>query len=138
MQSAKITKEMLPAMQGIIPATLSTCGGDGMANVTYISQVFYVDDEHVALSCQFMNKTWLNLQINPWAKVIITCPSTFSMWKLSLSFLEAKTEGPIFDQMEKQLAEIASLHQMEGIFKIRSSLICKVDEIMCLYESLSA
>jgi hypothetical protein len=129
----------MPAMQGVVPATLATCAQDGMANVTYISQVFYVDDTHVALSCQFMNKTWRNLQDNPVAMVIITCPATFSMWKLRLRYLEAQTEGAVFDQMDMQLAAIASLHRVpEGLFKIRAALICKVEQVECLHNALPA
>jgi hypothetical protein len=134
----KIPKELLPAMQGVIPATLATCSKDGMANVTYISQVFYVDEHQVALSYQFMNKTWRNLQENPMAKVVITCPSTFNMWKLSLRFVEEQSEGPVFDDMDMQLAAIASLHGMEGVFQIRAALICRVEEIECLYHVLSS
>ena len=133
LSQVKIPRELLSAMQGVIPATLATCANDGMANVTYISQVFYVDEYHVALSCQFMNKTWRNLQDNPVAKVVITCPSSFSMWKLSLRYLEEQTEGPVFDEMDMQLAAIASLHGMEGVFQIRAALICSVEEIECLY-----
>jgi hypothetical protein len=128
-----IPDEMMPALEGIVPATLTTCSKEGMANVTYISQVFYVDEQHVALSCQFMNKTWRNLQENPHAKVIITCPKTFSMWELSLRFVEEQTEGPIYDEMDMQLAAIASLHGMEGVFQIKSALICEVEAIKRLY-----
>jgi uncharacterized protein len=137
LSEAKITREMIPAMQGVIPATLATCSGAGITNVTYITQVFYVDDTHVALSFQFMNKTWRNLQENPVATVIITCPATFSWWKLRLRFLEAQTEGPVFDQMDMQLEALASMHRMEGIYQIKSALICRVEQVECLFRSFS-
>ena len=131
---AKITKEMMTGLQGVVPSTLATCSKDGMANVTYISQVFYVDESHVALSCQFMNKTWRNLQENPVAAVIITCPTTFTLWKLKLRYLEEQTEGPVFDEMDMQLAAIATLHGIpEDVFKIKAALICKVEQVECLY-----
>ncbi len=131
---AKITKEMLSAMQGVVPATLATCAADGTPNVTYISQVFYVDDRHVALSWQFMNKTWRNLSENPQATVVITCPDTFSMWKLRLRFLEKQTEGPIFDQMDMQLMAIASMYHLEELFSIKAALICEVQAIEVLFD----
>ncbi len=131
---AKITKEMLSAMQGVVPATLATCADDGTPNVTYISQVFYVDDRHVALSWQFMNKTWRNLSENPQATVVITCPDTFSMWKLRLRFLEKQTEGPIFDQMDMQLMAIASMYNLQELFSIKAALICEVQAIEVLFD----
>ena len=130
---------MMAGLQGVVPSTLATCSKDGMANVTYISQVFYVDENHVALSCQFMNKTWRNLQENPMAAVIITCPTTFTLWKLQLRYLEEQKEGPVFDEMDMQLIAIASLHGVpEDLFKIRAALICKVEQVECLYNALPA
>jgi hypothetical protein len=133
-----ITRQMLSAMQGVVPSTLATCAADGTPNVTYISQVFYVDDGHVALSWQFMNKTWRNLSENPRAAVIITCPATFSMWKLRLRFLEKQTEGPVFDQMDMQLMAIASMYRMEGLFSIKAALICRVEAVEVLYDGTNA
>ncbi|MFP4090247.1 MAG: LytTR family DNA-binding domain-containing protein [Cyclobacteriaceae bacterium] len=74
-----------------------------------------------------------------YTKVIITCPNTFSMWELSLRFEEEQTKGAIFDEMDMQLAAIASLHGMEGVFQIKSALICEVERVKSLYmdESLS-
>ena len=43
----KITKDMLPAFQGVIPPTLATASLDGIPNVTYISQVHYIDEDHL-------------------------------------------------------------------------------------------
>ena len=36
--------------EGAVPATLGTCGGDGLPNAAVISQVQYVDPDHVAIS----------------------------------------------------------------------------------------
>jgi hypothetical protein len=100
-----------------------------MPNVTYISQTFYVDAQHVALSFQFMNKTWRNLQENPLATVIITCPNTMSMWKLKLRFVEMQTEGTIFEQMEMQLMAIVSTMKIKVDFAIKAALVCRVEAI---------
>jgi hypothetical protein len=128
-----LSRQMLPALQGVIPSTLATGSADGTPNVTYISQVFYVDDRHVALSWQFMNKTWYNLSENPQASVVITCPDTFSMWKLQLYFIEKQTEGPVFDQMDMQLMAIASMYHAAGLFSIKAALICEVKAVEVLY-----
>ncbi|QHT68644.1 pyridoxamine 5'-phosphate oxidase family protein [Rhodocytophaga rosea] len=130
----EITKEMLSGMQGVIPSTLSTASKDGIPNVTFISQMFYVDSRHVALSFQFMNKTWRNLQENPVATAIITSPDTFSMWKVKLRYLEIQTEGPIFEQMEMQLMAITSMMKIKIDFVIKAALICKVESVEVIYE----
>ena len=36
--------------EGVIPAVLATADGDGMPNVSYLTQVQYVDRDHVALN----------------------------------------------------------------------------------------
>ena len=125
----KITKDMLPAFQGVIPPTLATVSKDGIPNVTYISQVHYVDEEHVAISHQFFNKTWRNLRENPLCTIALTCPESFSMWKLNLSYKEEQTEGNIFDEMDMIIKVIASMQGMEDVFKLQSAVICKVDSI---------
>jgi predicted pyridoxine 5'-phosphate oxidase superfamily flavin-nucleotide-binding protein len=130
-----ITKAMQPALQGVVPSTIATCAADGTPNVTFITQVFYVDDRHVALSFQFMNKTWRNLQENPVATVVVTCPSTFSMWKLELRFLERQTEGAIFDQMDLQLAALVSMLQVEVTFDFQAALLCRVESVEVLFEA---
>ena len=93
----KITKEMLPAFQGVIPPTLATVSAVGIPNVTYISHVQYIDDSHLAISKQFFNKTWRNLNENPFCTVAVTCPESFTMWKFDLALVEEQKEGPIFD-----------------------------------------
>jgi predicted pyridoxine 5'-phosphate oxidase superfamily flavin-nucleotide-binding protein len=129
-----ITREMQPALQGVIPSTLATCAADGTPNVTFISQVFYVDDRHVALSFQFMNKTWRNLQENPVATIILTCPATFAAWKLRLRFLEKQTEGPIFDQMDMVQQAVASMVRVA--FNFQAALLCRVESVKVLYPGI--
>jgi len=136
-ETAKIMKEMSSAMQGVLPSTLATCTPEGVPNVTYVSQLFYVDDQHVAISMQFMNKTWRNLQENPFAAVVIHCPVTASMWKIGLRYLEQQTEGPVFDQMDMQLQAIASMYHVQVNFKIKAALICHVETIEQLYDGQS-
>jgi hypothetical protein len=132
-----ITKGMQPALQGVIPSALATCAADGTPNATFISQVFYVDDRHVALSFQFMNKTWRNLQENPVATVVITCPATFSEWKLRLWFLERQTEGPLFDHMEMLLHAMSSMLRTKAEFSFQSALLCRVESVQVVHGGIS-
>ncbi|MBK7777028.1 MAG: pyridoxamine 5'-phosphate oxidase family protein, partial [Sandaracinaceae bacterium] len=38
-----------------------------MPNIATLSQVHYLDEAHVALSCQFFNRTRRNVDQNPFA-----------------------------------------------------------------------
>ena len=46
-----------PCLEGVIPGMMGTCAPDGTPNMAYLSQVQYVDPQHIALSFQFFNKT---------------------------------------------------------------------------------
>jgi len=130
--SNKITQDMLPAFQGVIPPTVATASANGVPNVTYISHVHYIDEDHVAISRQFFNKTWQNMNENPFFAVVVMCPQTYNLWKISLRFLEEKTDGPVFDDMDIIIEAIASMQGMQDTFKLKSAVICKVESIETL------
>ena len=48
-----IKDEHIPAMQGMFPSWITSCSKEGEPNTTVISQIWYVDENHVALSFQF-------------------------------------------------------------------------------------
>ncbi|MDV6215207.1 pyridoxamine 5'-phosphate oxidase family protein [Mucilaginibacter sp. L3T2-6] len=129
-----ITNDMLPAMQSVVPSTMATVSADGIPNLTYISQVFYVDDNHVAISFQYMNKSWKNINENPNITMILTHPVTIKMWKMNLVFEEIKYDGPVFDNMDMQLTAIASMYGMADRFKLKAALICRATDITVLYD----
>jgi uncharacterized protein len=118
--------EIKPAMQGVIPSHVVTCAADGTPNASAISQVYYVDGDHVALSHQFFNKTKRNLGENPKAAVWLMQPETFDTWTLELEFDHSETSGPIFEAMDMQIEAIASIVGMKGIFKLRAADIFRV------------
>lgn len=116
-----ISEEMKTAMKGIIPSTMSTCNSEGVPNISYISQLYYVDENHVAISNQFFNKTIRNIRENPLACVNIVSPEDFSMWVLDLKYSHSETESDLFEQMEMQLEAIASMQGMEDVFKLKAA-----------------
>jgi len=118
-----------PALDNGIPAIMVTCSGDGIPNVTVISQVYYVDDRHVALSFQFFNKTIRNVRENPRAYVCVSDIVDQGHWILRLEFQRTETEGPIFDAMDMQIEAIASATGMSGIFKLRGADIYRVHSV---------
>jgi hypothetical protein len=123
---AKLPDEIKAAMQGVMPSHVVTCARDGTPNVTAISQVYYVDPEHVALSHQFFNKTVQNVRENPRALVWVISPQNFDTWDLEVEFDHAETSGPIFDALDMQIEAIASIVGLKGIFKLRSADIYRV------------
>lgn len=123
---ATLPEEIKAAMQGVIPSHVVTCARDGTPNATAISQVYYVDPEHVALSHQFFNKTVRNVRENPRALVWVISPETLHTWDLEVEFDHAETSGPIFDALDMQIEAIASIVGLKGIFKLRSADIYRV------------
>lgn len=118
--------EIKPATQGVIPSQVATCALDGTPNVTVISQVYYVDPDHVALSYQFFSKTIKNIRENPRALAWVINPETFEGWDLELEYEHSETSGPVFDAMDMQIEAIASMTGMKGIFKLRAADIYRV------------
>lgn len=121
-----LPREVLPALQGVIPSTIATASSDGTPNVTAISQVYYVDDRHVALSNQFFGKTSQNIAGNPYAVVQLIHPETARMWFLELRYLRSESEGAVFEPMEMQLEAIASVQGMQDVFRLRAADIYEV------------
>ena len=124
-----IPDDLHPAFQGVIPSVITTCSTDGETNTTYISQVYYVDPDHVALSFQFFGKTIRNVEQNPYVAVIVAHPETLASYSLDLRFERRETEGDIFEEMEMQLMAIASMQGMEDVFKLRGADIYEVKAI---------
>jgi flavin reductase (DIM6/NTAB) family NADH-FMN oxidoreductase RutF len=131
-----LPNEIKSAMQGVFPSSMVTCSLDGTPNATVISQVWYVDPEHVAVSFQFFNKTIRNIRENPHAFVKIYDPASLLSWELELLYDHSETEGPIFDEMEIKLEAIASMTGMEDVFKLQAADIYKVKSVRKCTEEL--
>ena len=112
--------------QGVFPAVLATCAADGTPNVTYLSQVFRVDDRHVALSCQFFNKTKRNVLENPYATIELYDPFSFVAYRLELRYDHEELTGPLFETMRMRIDAIASQTGMAGVFKLRSADVYEI------------
>lgn len=113
-------------LEGNIPSLVATCAPDGTPNVSYVSQVHYVDGAHVALTYQFFNKTRENVLANPRATLFLVHPTTFARYRLAATYLRTETEGPLFESMKAKLAGIASHTGMSGVFRLLGSDIYRV------------
>jgi hypothetical protein len=126
MALTRLPDELRPVLENGVPALMVTCSADGIPNATVISQVYYVDETHAALSFQFFSKTIKNVRENPRAWVGISDLAGHADWALQLEFERSETEGPIFDAMDMQIEAIASMTGMSGIFKLRAADIYRI------------
>jgi len=128
-----ILQEMMPAFEGVIPAVIATASAEGIPNLTYISQLYYVDDNHLALSRQFFNKTVRNVTENPVLQIIIVCPVSYNVYKILLRFVESQPEGELFEKMKLQLEIIAGLQGMAEVFNLQAADVFEIMAIDRIY-----
>jgi len=122
--------EISNCFEGIIPATIATASVDGTPNVTQLSRVFMVDDDHVALSNQFFSKTMRNLAENPRASVVVIDPLEGGSYRLTLDYERREMRGPVFDRLHREVEAIAAVTGMTGVFKLKSADIYRVVELV--------
>lgn len=119
-------EDLRSCFEGAVPSAFATCGPDGTPNVAYLSQVHYVDDEHVALTYQFFNTTRKNILAHPRGTVQVVDPDTAAHYRLHLEYLRTETEGPVFENMKARLAGIASHTGMSKVFRLLGSDVYRV------------
>ena len=93
MTTTTLPAEIRPVLDNGMPAVMVTCSADGIPNVTVISQVYFVDEHHAALSFQFFSKTIRNVRENPRAYVCVSDIAGQVEWILQLKFQRSETEG---------------------------------------------
>ena len=122
----RLPPEIQPVLENGIPADVVTCSLSGQPNATVISQVYYVDATHIALSFQFFNKTSRNVRENPTAAVLLNDLEGAVAWILGARYDHSETDGAIFEAMDVQIEAIASATGMAGIFKLRAADVYEV------------
>jgi adenylate cyclase len=113
-------------LEGAVPGVMATCAADGTPNVAYLSQMEYIDCDHIALSFQFFNRTRRNAMENPQAMLLVTDPRCAAMYRLILRYLRTEIEGPLFERMKAKLAGIASHTGMSEVFRLKGSDVYRV------------
>lgn len=119
-------EDLWACFQGLVPAALSTCAVDGTPNITFISQVYYVDARHVAISFQFFNKTHRNVRENPFACAIVLDPRTLHAYRFQLRYDHSESTGPLFESMSLQLQAVASYSGMSDVFRLLAADVYEV------------
>ena len=103
-------RDLRLCFEGAVPAVVATAAADGTPNITHLSKVHYVDDEHVALSNQFFSKTTRNLAENPRASMMVIAPS-YEQYRLELRYERTERRGPVFDGLARDVETIAARAQ---------------------------
>jgi adenylate cyclase len=127
--TAPTLESLRACLEGVVPSLVATCSASGVPNLTYVSQVHYVDRRHVALSFQFFNKTRENILANPQATVYLIDPQTAARYVLQVRYLRTETAGGLFERMKAHLAGIASHTGMAGVFRLQGADIYEVTAI---------
>ncbi len=118
-----------PCLESAIPGVIATCGADGSPNVSYVSQVEYVDARHLALSFQFFNKTRRNVLANPLVQLLVIHPANGAMYRITARYLRTESEGVLFERMKAKLAGIASHTGMSGVFRLRGADVYALEQV---------
>ncbi len=115
--------------EGVIPATMCSVSVDGMPQMCFLSQVEYVDEQHVALSFQFFNRSRENILATKRCAVAVDDPYTAAGVRLQLLYLRTESTGPVFERMKAKLAGIAAHSGMDKVYHLQGADIYLVQHI---------
>lgn len=116
-------------LEGVIPPAMCTVAADGMPHVNYLSHAEYVDDEHVALTYQFLNRSRANVLATGRVALSVEDPITGVSVLLQLRYERTDTEGPVFERLRAKLAGIAAQTGMEKVFHLRGADVYRVESL---------
>ena len=117
-------------LEGVIPGVLCTVSRDGTPHLCYLSQADYVDEQHVALSFQFFNRSRENILATRRAMLSVDDPYTAAGVRMQLEYLRTETAGPIFERMNAKLAGIASHSGMDKVFGLQGADLYRVHAVL--------
>jgi len=87
-------RDLAACFEGVVPSIIATTAADGIPNVSYLSHVVMIDDDHVGLSNQFFTQTSRNLRDNPHATILIVDGKRGAQVRLEARFIETVEHGP--------------------------------------------
>lgn len=119
-------RDIRDCFEGVIPSIIATCDPQGIPNISYLSQVYYVDDGRVALSNQFFSKTAANVRATGRATVLVVDARSGAQHVLSVAFESSVEAGEVFERMAAHLRAISSQHGMEKLMELKSADIYRV------------
>jgi adenylate cyclase len=122
-------RDLQACFEGVIPSIIATASQDGVPNISYLSHVARVDDEHVALSDQFFSKTAANIRANNNAAVMLVDPRDGSQYRLSVIFERSLNSGALFDVMAAELRASSAELGMAEVMRLRGVDIYRVASV---------
>lgn len=130
--------ELAACFEGVIPSILCTVGADGTPNISYLSHVTRLDDEHVGLSDQFFSKTARNIRENPRAALLVVNPHDGAQYRLDLQYCETVGSGPVFERMAADLRATSAQVGMTDVMRLRGVAIHRVLGLRAVRSPLAA
>ncbi len=110
--------------QRIIP--LATVDKAGKPNVVMVAFWWFIDDEHVAVVENFLQKTRDNLATTKWGCMVAYDMSIHKSYQIK-GKAELVTSGPVFEEGKKRVEEFKKKNPME--LPARAVWKIKVEEI---------
>lgn len=121
--------DLADCFQGVIPSIVATSSADGVPNVSYLSHVVRVDDDHIALSNQFFGKTVANLRANPQACVMLVDGATGQQYRVDATWHRTETQGLLFEQMAASLRASSAQVGMAEVMRLDSVDVFRVETV---------
>lgn len=121
--------DLSACFEGVIPSIIATASADGMPNISYLSHVVRVDDDHVALSNQFFAKTAANVRANPQVTLMLVDGGTGAQYLLDIGFVRSIETGALFDRIARQLKASSAQVGMAEVMRLRSADLFRVHRI---------
>jgi adenylate cyclase len=122
-------RDLHACFEGVIPSIIATASQDGIPNISYLSHVAFIDDEHVALSDQFFSKTAANIRANNNAAVMLVDPRDGSQYRLSVIFERSLGSGALFETMAAELRASSAQLGMADVMRLRGVDIYRVASV---------
>jgi adenylate cyclase len=120
-------RDLQACFEGVIPSIISTAAADGTPNISYLSHVVMVNDEHVALSNQFFAKTAANIRANPNAALLLVDARDGAQFRLDVTWVRSLDDGPLFEQVATALRASSAQVGMLGIMRLKAVDIFRVN-----------
>ncbi|MDI6837438.1 MAG: GAF domain-containing protein [Rhizobiaceae bacterium] len=112
-------RDLEACFEGVIPSIIATADAEGVPNISYLSHVSMVDDEHVALSNQFFAKTAANIRLNPKATLVVVDGLTGAQFRLQLAFAYTLEDGALFDRLAQEVAAAGAQVGLSDVMRLR-------------------